>query len=150
VTGTGFSILDRNYSGNNLQIVQEPFPDPAQHSVRVDRWDLALYITQFPLSVSAAVGFIALLGQAVLNGAVMVAYFDQLRQTGIYAAEAIIRGSLIRMSTVLMTGLPTIRGLLPMAISAMIGSETQKHLAIVVIGGLVSATLLTLIVLPNA
>jgi heavy metal efflux system protein len=111
---------------------------------------LALYITQFPLSVSAAVGFIALPGQAVLNGAVMVAYFDQLRQMGIYAAEAIIRGSLIRMRTVLMTGLPTIRGLLPMAISAMIGSETQKHLAIVVIGGLVSATLLTLIVLPNA
>jgi cobalt-zinc-cadmium resistance protein CzcA len=108
----------------------------------------ALLITGIPLSVSAAIGFIALFGQAVLNGVVMVAYFNQLRDAGASPEEAVLRGSLTRMRTVLMTGLLAALGLLPMAVSTGIGSETQKPLAVVVIGGLVTATLLTLIVLP--
>jgi cobalt-zinc-cadmium resistance protein CzcA len=110
---------------------------------------LALLVTGIPLSVSAAIGFIALFGQAVLNGVVMVAYFNQLRGAGASPEEAVIRGSLTRMRTVLMTGMLAMLGLLPMAVSTGIGSETQKPLAVVVIGGLVSATLLTLIVLPT-
>ena len=109
----------------------------------------ALLITGIPLSVSAAIGFIALFGQAVLNGVVMVAYFNQLRDAGASPEEAVMRGSLTRMRTVLMTGLLAALGLLPMAISTGIGSETQKPLAVVVIGGLVTATLLTLVVLPT-
>jgi cobalt-zinc-cadmium resistance protein CzcA len=109
----------------------------------------ALLVTGIPLSVSAAIGFIALFGQAVLNGVVMVAYFNQLRAAGATPEEAVMRGSLTRMRTVLMTGLLAMLGLLPMAVSTGIGSETQKPLAVVVIGGLVTATLLTLIVLPT-
>ncbi len=109
----------------------------------------ALFLTGIPLSVSAAIGFIALFGQAVLNGVVMVAYFNQLRNAGASAFDAVIKGSLTRMRTVLMTGLLAMLGLLPMALSHEIGSETQKPLAVVVIGGLISATLLTLIVLPT-
>ncbi len=110
---------------------------------------LALYITGFPLSVSAAIGFIALFGQAVLNGVVMVTYFNQLRNTGLKPLQAVIQGSLLRLRTVLMTALLAMLGLLPMALSTDIGAEVQRPLAIVVIGGLVSATLLTLIVLPT-
>jgi cobalt-zinc-cadmium resistance protein CzcA len=110
---------------------------------------LALLVTGIPLSVSAAIGFIALFGQAVLNGVVMVAYFNQLRATGMGTEEAVVHGSLVRMRTVLMTGLLAMLGLLPMAVSSAIGSETQKPLAVVVIGGLISATLLTLVVLPT-
>jgi cobalt-zinc-cadmium resistance protein CzcA len=109
----------------------------------------ALLLTGIPLSVSAAIGFIALFGQAVLNGVVMVAYFNQLRNAGATPFDAVIKGSLTRMRTVLMTGLLAMLGLLPMAVSRAIGSETQKPLAVVVIGGLISATLLTLIVLPT-
>ena len=110
---------------------------------------LALYFTGFPLSVSAAIGFIALFGQAVLNGVVMVTYFNQLCNTGIQPLQAVIEGSLLRLRTVLMTALLAMLGLLPMALSTDIGAEVQRPLAIVVIGGLVSATLLTLIVLPT-
>lgn len=109
----------------------------------------ALLITGIPLSVSAAIGFIALFGQAVLNGVVMVAFFNQLRNAGATPEDAVLNGSLVRLRTVLMTGLLAMLGLLPMALSTGIGSETQKPLAVVVIGGLVSATLLTLIVLPT-
>jgi len=108
-----------------------------------------LLLTGIPLSVSAAIGFIALFGQAVLNGVVMVAYFNQLQAEGLAPYEAVIRGSLTRLRTVLMTGLLAMLGLLPMALSNAIGSETQKPLAVVVISGLISATLLTLIVLPT-
>ena len=109
----------------------------------------ALLITGIPLSVSAAIGFIALFGQAVLNGVVMVAYFNQLKRAGATATEAVITGSLVRLRTVLMTGMLAMMGLMPMALSHDIGSETQKPLAVVVIGGLITATLLTLIVLPT-
>ncbi len=110
---------------------------------------MALLLTGIPLSVSAAIGFIALFGQAVLNGVVMVTYFNQLRDQGKSMDEIVIEGSLVRMRTVLMTALLAMFGLLPMALSHAIGAETQRPLAVVVIGGLVSATLLTLIVLPT-
>ncbi|MCX6905166.1 MAG: efflux RND transporter permease subunit, partial [Verrucomicrobia bacterium] len=109
----------------------------------------ALLLTGIPLSVSAAIGFIALFGQAVLNGVVMVSCFNQLREAGSDPMSTVLQGSLVRMRTVLMTALLAMLGLLPMALSHGIGSETQKPLAVVIIGGLVSATLLTLIVLPT-
>ncbi|MDB6017875.1 MAG: heavy metal efflux pump, CzcA family [Pedosphaera sp.] len=108
----------------------------------------ALLLTGIPLSVSAAIGFIALFGQAVLNGVVMVSCFNQYRDAGETARDAVVQGSLVRLRTVMMTALLAMLGLLPMALSHGIGSETQKPLAIVIIGGLISATLLTLIVLP--
>ncbi|MBL8427087.1 MAG: efflux RND transporter permease subunit [Dechloromonas sp.] len=108
----------------------------------------ALLITGIPLSVSAAIGFIALFGQAVLNGVVMVSYINQLRQEGMDAYQAVFQGALSRLRTVLMTAWLAMLGLLPMALSHGIGSETQRPLALVVIGGLISATILTLYVLP--
>lgn len=110
---------------------------------------VALFVTGIPLSVSAAIGFIALFGQAVLNGVVMVSVFDQLIAEGKTPEQAVHEGSMSRLRTVLMTGLLAMFGLLPMALSHSIGAETQRPLAIVVIGGLISATLLTLLVLPS-
>jgi len=110
---------------------------------------LALGVTHVPLSVSAAIGFIALFGQAVLNGVVMVSYFNQLVEAGRRPLEAVLIGAPTRLRTVLMTALLAMLGLLPMALSHGIGSETQRPLAIVIIGGLVSATPLTLLVLPT-
>jgi cobalt-zinc-cadmium resistance protein CzcA len=110
---------------------------------------LALLATGIALSVSAAIGFIALFGQAVLNGVVMLAHFNELRAGGMPLEQAVIEGALGRLRTVLMTALLAMLGLAPMALSSAIGSETQKPLALVVIGGLVSATLLTLLVLPT-
>ena len=110
---------------------------------------LALLITHIPLSVSAAVGFIALFGQAVLNGVVMISVFHQLEASGMPAREAVRQGALLRMRTVLMTALLAMLGLLPMALSHGIGSETQRPLAVVIIGGLITATLLVLVVLPT-
>jgi cobalt-zinc-cadmium resistance protein CzcA len=109
---------------------------------------VALWVFSIPLSVSAAIGFIALSGQAVLNGVVMVSVFQQLQAKGMAVAEAVVEGSMQRLRTVLMTALLAALGLLPMALSHDIGSETQRPLAIVVIGGLFTATLLTLVVLP--
>ncbi|MGV0958966.1 MAG: efflux RND transporter permease subunit [Limnohabitans sp.] len=109
---------------------------------------VALWIFNIPLSVSAAIGFIALSGQAVLNGVVMLSVFQQLRNAGHTVLEAVKEGALQRLRTVLMTAMLAALGLLPMALSHDIGSETQRPLAIVVIGGLFTATLLTLLVLP--
>jgi cobalt-zinc-cadmium resistance protein CzcA len=109
----------------------------------------ALFFMGIPLSVSAAIGFIALFGQAVLNGVVMVTYFNQLMLDGLPVEEAVVQGSLVRLRTVLMTALLAMLGLLPMALSHAIGAETQRPLAVVVIGGLISATILTLFVLPT-
>jgi cobalt-zinc-cadmium resistance protein CzcA len=110
---------------------------------------LALLVTHIPLSVSAAVGFIALFGQAVLNGVVMISVFQQLESGGTPVREAVVQGAILRLRTVLMTAFLAMLGLLPMALSHGIGSETQRPLAIVIIGGLISATLLVLIVLPT-
>ena len=109
---------------------------------------LALYFTGIHLSVSAAIGFIALFGQAVLNGVVMVSYFNQVRRSGVSAHDAAMQGSIVRLRTVLMTTLLAMLGLTPMALSHSIGSEVQRPLAVVIIGGLFSAAALTLIVLP--
>jgi cobalt-zinc-cadmium resistance protein CzcA len=107
-----------------------------------------LRVTGINLSVSAAIGFIALFGQAVLNGVVMVSYFNQLQEEGMRIYDAVLNGALVRLRTVLMTCTLAMLGLLPMALSHGIGSETQKPLAVVIIGGLISATFLTLFVLP--
>ena len=109
---------------------------------------VALWVFSIPLSVSAAIGFIALSGQSVLNGVVMLSVFQQLQQAGHSVVDAVKLGSMQRLRTVLMTAMLAALGLLPMALSHDIGSETQRPLAIVVIGGLITATLLTLVVLP--
>ena len=109
---------------------------------------VALWALAIPLSVSAAIGFIALSGQAVLNGVVMLTVFQQLRAEGRSVEQAVREGSMQRLRTVLMTAMLAALGLLPMALSHDIGAETQRPLAIVVIGGLFTATLLTLVVLP--
>ena len=110
---------------------------------------LALFISGLYLSVSASVGFIALFGVAVLNGVVMVSYFNQLRREGVPLEEAIIRGAELRLRPVLMTALVASLGLVPMLIATGPGSEIQRPLGTVVIGGLISSTILTLVVLPT-
>jgi cobalt-zinc-cadmium resistance protein CzcA len=109
---------------------------------------LALYLRGMPFSISAAVGFIALSGVAVLNGVVMVSFINQLREEGATFEAAIVRGSLTRLRPVLMTALVAAFGFVPMALATGTGAEVQKPLATVVIGGIISSTLLTLIVLP--
>lgn len=109
---------------------------------------IALAVSGEYLSVPASVGFIALLGIAVLNGLVMVTYFRQLRETGMPLAEAVRRGAERRLRPVLMTASIAAFGLVPLLFATGPGSEIQKPLAIVVIGGLVTATLLTLVLLP--
>ncbi|MCB0518535.1 MAG: efflux RND transporter permease subunit [Lewinellaceae bacterium] len=109
----------------------------------------ALLLRDMPFSISAGVGFIALFGVAVLNGIVLIAYFNQLEKEGVRNVnERITRGALVRLRPVLMTAAVASLGFLPMAISAGAGAEVQRPLATVVIGGLVTSTLLTLIVLP--
>ena len=109
---------------------------------------VALWLRGMPFSISAAVGFIALSGVAVLNGLVMVSFINQLRDSGERLDDAIIHGSLTRLRPVLMTALVASLGFVPMALATGTGAEVQKPLATVVIGGLVSSTLLTLVVLP--
>lgn len=108
----------------------------------------ALWLSGEYLSVPASVGFIALLGIAVLNGVVMVSYFNQLREQGMALAEVVVEGSRRRLRPVMMTASITAFGLIPLLFASGPGSEIQKPLAIVVIGGLLSSTLLTLIILP--
>ena len=110
---------------------------------------LALIIGDFNLSVSASVGFIALFGVAVLNGVVMVSYFNELRREGMAVADAVIQGSALRLRPVLITASVAALGLIPMLFAQGPGSEIQKPLAAVVIGGLASSTLLTLFILPT-
>lgn len=109
---------------------------------------IALWVTGEYLSVPASVGFIALFGVAVLNGIVLVSCINKLCQDGLEGDDAIVTGCALRLRPVLMTALVALLGLLPMAFAQGIGAEVQRPLAVVVIGGLVSSTLLTLIVLP--
>ena len=109
---------------------------------------IALLIRDIPFSISAAVGFIALSGIAVLNGLVMVAFIRDLRTHGSSLDDAIINGAITRLRPVLMTALVASLGFVPMALNTGIGSEVQRPLATVVIGGIISSTLLTLFVLP--
>jgi heavy metal efflux system protein len=109
---------------------------------------LALWLRDLPFSISAAVGFIALSGIAVLNGLVMLTYIKQLMANGYDKLEAIREGALTRLRPVSMTALVASLGFIPMAIATGTGAEVQRPIATVVIGGLISATLLTLFVLP--
>ncbi|MEO7081802.1 MAG: CusA/CzcA family heavy metal efflux RND transporter, partial [Flavobacteriales bacterium] len=109
----------------------------------------ALWLRGLDFSISAGVGFIALFGVAVLNGIVLISYFNQLREEGLTdVTERVVRGTLDRLRPVLATAAVASLGFLPMAISTSPGSEVQRPLATVVIGGLITATLLTLAVLP--
>ena len=110
---------------------------------------VALFLRGMPFSISAAVGFIALFGIAVLNGVVMVSYFIELRQRGLSLDEAVTRGADLRLRPVLMTALVAGLGFIPMALSSSAGAEVQQPLATVVIGGLITSTALTLFVLPS-
>ncbi len=110
---------------------------------------LALVIGDFNMSVSASVGFIALFGVAVLNGIVMVSYFNELRREGMNVEMAVVKGAILRLRPVLITASVAALGLVPMLFATGPGSEIQKPLAAVVIGGLSSSTLLTLFMLPT-
>ena len=109
---------------------------------------MSLWLRDMPLSISASVGFIALSGIAVLNGLVMLSFIKQrLPETG-ELVNSIVEGALIRLRPVLMTALVASLGFVPMALNTGIGAEVQRPLATVVIGGIISSTLLTLVVLP--
>jgi cobalt-zinc-cadmium resistance protein CzcA len=110
----------------------------------------ALWLRGLNLNLSAAVGFIALFGVAVLNGIVMVSYINTLREGGAPCLRAVVDGALMRLRPVLMTALVASLGFVPMAVASSAGAEVQRPLATVVIGGLVTSTLLTLLVLPVA
>ncbi|ADJ28551.1 efflux RND transporter permease subunit [Nitrosococcus watsonii] len=107
-----------------------------------------LWLRDIPLSISAGVGFIALSGVAVLNGLVMIAFIKKLREEGLPLEEAVRQGALTRLRPVLMTALVAALGFIPMALATSTGAEVQRPLATVVIGGIMSSTLLTLLVLP--
>ncbi len=109
---------------------------------------IALFIRHIHFSISAGVGFIALFGVAMLNGVVMVSYINQLRKEGLPLKDAVVKGAETRLRPVLMTALVASLGFIPMAFAHGTGSEVQQPLATVVIGGLISSTLLTLLVLP--
>lgn len=109
---------------------------------------LALWLRGMPFSITAAVGFIALSGVAVLNGLVLVSQFNELRAEGRGMRISVVVGSLLRLRPVLMTALVASLGFVPMALATGAGAEVQRPLATVVIGGIVSSTLLTLLVLP--
>ena len=108
----------------------------------------ALWLRGLNLNLSAAVGFIALFGVAVLNGVLLVAYINQLRDAGQPLDRAVREGAEVRLRSNLLTALVAAFGFLPMALSTSPGSEVQRPLATVVIGGLVTSTILTLVVLP--
>ncbi len=109
---------------------------------------LIIVLLKIPLSVSASIGFIALFGIAVENGVLLVSFFDQLRREGLSPEQAVIRGCELRLRPLLMTAMTTLLGLLPLVWATGSGSEMQRPLAAVVLGGLTSAMLLTLLVLP--
>ena len=111
---------------------------------------LGLYLTGEYLSVPASVGFIALFGIAVQNGVVLVSYFDDLRKAGHSKTAAVLEGALRRLRPVLMTAVTTMLGLVPLLMARGIGSEVQRPLAVVVVFGLGTSTLLTLFVIPAA
>jgi cobalt-zinc-cadmium resistance protein CzcA len=108
----------------------------------------SLWVRDLPFTISAGVGFIALSGVAVLNGLVLVTFIRQLRQQGFSTHDAVVEGCLIRIRPVLMTALVASLGFVPMALATSMGAEVQRPLATVVIGGIISSTLLTLVVLP--
>ncbi len=109
---------------------------------------IGLAITGQYLSVPSAIGFIAVFGVAMLNGIVLVSFLNEQREKGLPVREAVVRGTALRMRPVLMTASVAILGLVPMLLSSGVGAETQRPLATVVVGGLITSTLLTLVLLP--
>jgi cobalt-zinc-cadmium resistance protein CzcA len=109
---------------------------------------ISLVMTHTDFSISASVGFISLFGVAVLDGVILVSYINELRQQGATLDEAVFRGSELRLRPVLMTALAAAIGLLPASMASGIGSETQRPLARVVVGGMTTAPILILLVLP--
>jgi cobalt-zinc-cadmium resistance protein CzcA len=107
-----------------------------------------LWLRGMNLNLSACIGFIALFGVAVLNGIVMLSYINQLRATELSMHDAVVEGASLRLRPVLMTAFVASLGFVPMALSKAMGSEVQRPLATVVIGGLITSTLLTLYILP--
>ena len=107
-----------------------------------------LALRGIPLSISAGVGFIALSGVAVLNGVVMVSFIRQLREEGSNLRDAVLNGAVTRLRPVLMTAVTDALGFIPMALATGTGAEVQRPLATVVIGGVITATVLTLLLLP--
>ncbi|HON76949.1 MAG TPA: CusA/CzcA family heavy metal efflux RND transporter [Spirochaetota bacterium] len=108
-----------------------------------------LWLRDIPLSVSAGIGFIALTGIAILDGMVLVNFFNQLREKGVAIKEAVVSGSMTRLRPVIMTSLVAGLGFVPMALNTGLGAEVQRPLATVVIGGVISSTILTLLLLPT-
>jgi cobalt-zinc-cadmium resistance protein CzcA len=109
---------------------------------------VSLYISGQYLSVPSAIGFIAVFGMAMLNGVVLISFINQLRDEGLALADAVRKGCELRLRPVLMTAFTTILAIIPLLLSTGVGAETQRPLASVVVGGLVTSTLLTLILLP--
>ena len=109
---------------------------------------LALWLRDMPFSISAGVGFIALFGIAVMNGVVLIEHIQHLRHAGESTWDAVVHGAIDRLRPVLMTATCGALGFIPMAISSSSGAEVQRPLATVVIGGLITCTILTLLVLP--
>jgi cobalt-zinc-cadmium resistance protein CzcA len=109
---------------------------------------VGLAITGQYLSVPSAIGFIAVFGVAMLNGIVLVSFLNEQREKGLPVRDAVIRGTALRMRPVMMTASVAILGLVPMLLSSGVGAETQRPLATVVVGGLITSTLLTLVLLP--
>ena len=110
---------------------------------------IALALRGMPFSISAGVGFIALFGVAVLNGVVMISFINHLREEGKSVNDAVNEGAMTRLRPVLMTALVASLGFIPMALATSAGAEVQRPLATVVIGGLITSTLLTLLILPT-
>jgi cobalt-zinc-cadmium resistance protein CzcA len=108
----------------------------------------ALYLTGTNFSISAAVGFVSLFGVAIMDGLLLISYFNQMRMQGLPVREAIIEGASKRVRPVMMTALTAILGLLPAAVSTRIGSQTARPLAIVVVGGMATTLLLTRYLMP--
>ena len=109
---------------------------------------LTLWLGGFYLSVPSAIGFITIFGVAMLNGIVLISFINDLRRNGESVQTAVRKGAELRLRPVLMTASTTVLGILPMLLSSGVGAETQRPLAAVVIGGLITSTLLTLILLP--
>jgi cobalt-zinc-cadmium resistance protein CzcA len=108
----------------------------------------ALYLTNTNFSISAAVGFVSLFGVAIMDGLLMISYFNTLRAKGIPLHQSIMEGAAKRVRPVMMTALTALLGLLPAALSTRIGSQTQRPLAIVVVGGMVTTLFLTRYLMP--
>jgi len=108
----------------------------------------ALLLTDTYFSISAAVGFVSIFGVAIMDGLLLVSYFNQMRAMGLPLKEAIMQGAEKRVRPVMMTALTAIFGLLPAALSTRIGSQTQRPLAIVVVGGMITTLFLTRYLMP--